>query len=121
MKANQKILNCLKADGTVLLTQVQRAANFWTRLKGLLGREQIDLDVGLLIEPCNSVHTLGMRFSIGVVFLSADNQILHLILEMPPGKLSPLVRGAKRVLELHPQTLSQAELKIGDQLRFESQ
>ena len=60
-----------------------------------------------------------MRFSIGVVFLSADNQVLHLIPDMQPGKLSPLVRGSKRVLELHPQTLKQSDLKIGDTLRFE--
>lgn len=110
-------LRCLSPEGE-LLPKVQRAATFWTRLKGLLGRTALAADEGLLIEPCNSVHTLGMRFAIGVIFLSANNQVLHLIEDMPPGRLSPMVKGSKRVLELHPDTLGASQIKVGDQLSF---
>lgn len=113
------MLRCIGPEGDTLLGRVARANHFWTRLKGLLGRSGIDQDEGLLIEPCNSVHCLGMKFSIGVVFLSKDHQVLHLIEEMPPGKLSPVIKGAKKVLEMHPARLRQAGLKLGDRLGFE--
>lgn len=112
---------CLMANGTTLLNRVQSANTFWLRLKGLLGRTGLDPEEGLLIEPCNSVHTLGMKFAIAVVFLAADNRVLHLIPDMPPGKLSPVVRGARKVLELHPQCLLNQRLGIGEILKFESQ
>lgn len=110
---------CLLADGSLLLAQVSHAANFVTRLKGLLGRDSLDEDEGILIEPCHSVHTLGMRFEIAVVFLAWDNSVLHVIDCMRPGRLSPVVSGARRVLELHPDRLARHPLQRGDQLRFE--
>lgn len=113
------MLRCISPKGETLIGSVARANHFWTRLKGLLGRSSIAEDEGLLIEPCNSVHCLGMKFNIGVVFLSKDHQVLHLIEDMPPGKLSPVIKGSKKVLEMHPVRLRQAGLKLGDQLVFE--
>lgn len=110
-------MRCLKGD-QLLLPEVHTAQTFWTRLRGLLGRSDIAPTEGLLIRPCNSVHTLGMKFPIGVVFLSRSGEVRHLIARMPPGKLSPLIRGADQVLELHPETLAQAQLVVGDQLTF---
>ncbi|MBF2054471.1 MAG: DUF192 domain-containing protein [Candidatus Sericytochromatia bacterium] len=112
------MLCCKSAEGQLVLPRVSLANTFWLRLKGLLGRQALAPDEGLLIRPCNSVHSLGMRFSIGVVFLDADNQIVHLIPELAPGRLSPLIRPAKQVLELHPETLDRSSLKTGQQLHF---
>lgn len=111
-------LCCETAEGQLILSQVLLANSFWSRLKGLLGRKHLAPEEGLLIQPCNSVHTLGMSFSIGVLFLDAEQRILHLIPSLPPGRLSPVVRGSRQVLELHPQTLHQAALHKGQQLCF---
>jgi len=113
-------MRCLKGDQP-LLQRVNTANNFWTRLRGLLGRSELSREEGLLISPCNSVHTLGMKFPIGVVFLSRSGEVRHLIARMPPGKLSPLIRGADQVLELHPETLAQARLQVGDTLTFSAE
>ena len=110
---------CVQANDQVLLSEVLPGNTFWRRLKGLLGRRELALQQGLLLEPCNSVHTLGMKFAIGVLFLSADNRILQLIPSLQPGRLSPIVKGAKKVLELHPERLQQGGLSLGDQLKFE--
>jgi uncharacterized membrane protein (UPF0127 family) len=56
-----------------------------------------------------------------VVFLSRSGEVRHLIARMPPGKLSPLIRGADQVLELHPETLAQARLQVGDTLTFSAE
>lgn len=102
----------------IWVEQVILADNFWTRLKGLLGRSALAENEGLLIRPCNSVHTLGMTFAIGVIFLDRDNRILQVIPLMKPGRLSPLVRGAKQVLELHPSRLEQGRVQVGMQVEF---
>lgn len=112
------MLICESPEGQLVLPRVSLANSFWLRLKGLLGRRVLAPDEGLLIRPCNSVHSLGMRFSIGVVFLDANNQIVHLIPELRPGRLSPVIRRAKQVLELHPDTLARSGLTTGQKLRF---
>lgn len=100
------------------MPEVDHANTFFTRLRGLLGRDGLGPEQGLLISPCHSVHTLGMRFAIGVVFLNREGQVLHQIAEMPPGRLSPVIKGAKQVLELHPHTLAHWQLQIGETLVF---
>lgn len=59
-------------DGTVWLNEVEIAAGFTERLKGLLGRSRMAENHGMLIAPCSSIHTFFMRFPIDVVFLACD-------------------------------------------------
>ncbi|MAM89213.1 MAG: hypothetical protein CME36_18090 [unclassified Hahellaceae] len=54
------------------------AASFFQRLRGLLGRKSLGEFQGLLLEECNSVHTIGMRFAIDIIFLSADFRIVEI-------------------------------------------
>lgn len=49
---------------------VRVARTFWERSRGLLGRASLRNCEGLILDPCNVVHTLGMRFPIDVVFLA---------------------------------------------------
>jgi uncharacterized protein DUF192 probably involved in sugar metabolism len=43
-----------------------------SRLRGLLGRHELDADEGLLLRPESSIHTWFMRFPIDALFLEAD-------------------------------------------------
>jgi uncharacterized protein len=110
-------LSCWRGEEQVL-TQVTHANHFFSRLCGLLGRENLKPEQALLITPCNSVHTLGMRFAIGVIFLDRESRVLHLIPDMQPGQFSPMIKGSKQVLELHPETLATWHLQVGELLRF---
>lgn len=101
-----------------ILSTVEPANTFWTRFRGLLGREQLSEDCGLWITPCNSIHTLGMRFPIGVVFLDANLQVCRVLPEVRPGRLSPWVPRAKSVLEVNPQLLVRYPLQKGDMLKI---
>lgn len=115
----RRVWTCTR-EGVCLLPRVYCADHFFSRLKGLLGRAFLPLDEGLLILPCHSVHTLGMRFPIAVLFLDSAGQILHLIPDMPPGRISPVVKGARQVLELHPETCARFGLAQGQWLSFEA-
>lgn len=72
------------------------AGNVFTRTAGLMFRR--DLDGGLLIRPCNSVHTMCMRFAIDVAFLDADGVVLE-TLTMRPWKVGKPRRASRAVLE----------------------
>ena len=52
------------------------ADNFWRRLRGLLGRSGLEAGEGLVIRPCNSVHMLGMRFPLDVLYLDRAGTVL---------------------------------------------
>ncbi|NDI02192.1 MAG: DUF192 domain-containing protein, partial [Actinobacteria bacterium] len=51
-------------SGARVLASAERASDPSSRRKGLLGRTSFS--GALVIEPCNWVHTIGMKFAIDV-------------------------------------------------------
>lgn len=111
----KKIVN-LSTDAT-LLKEIQVADTFMTRLKGLMGKHKLLENEGLLIKPCNSIHTIGMKFSIDVAFIGEDNVVKYIILDMRPFKLSPIIKGSKFVIEANSETFKD-KLNIGDKIEI---
>ncbi|MBN2000919.1 DUF192 domain-containing protein [candidate division KSB1 bacterium] len=90
----------------------------FTRLTGLLGTSKPDADKGLWFKPCNGIHTIGMKYAIDAFFLDKNNTILAIEENMPPGKLTKIVRGAKSVLECAPGFARANGLAVGDRLEI---
>lgn len=105
--------------GAVLGDRVTVARSPLARLRGLLGRSGLARGEGLLIRPCNGVHTWGMQFSIDVVFLDARDCVLRLEPSLPPRRMVPWVRGARQALELPAGTAREAGVVVGSCLRIE--
>ena len=101
--------------GLTLATEMQVAANFSSRLRGLLGRPELKPGEGLWIKPCNGVHMFFMRFAIDVLFLNARLQVVKVIANLQPWQISPVVKGAKSVVEL-PAGSTTDKVAVGDQL-----
>jgi hypothetical protein len=99
--------------GSEALCPVTVARTLRQRARGLLGRDGID--GALLLRPASWVHTLGMRFTLDVVHLDRDLQVLR-VLTMPPQRMGRPVRRARAVLEARAGTL--AALRPGDRLRL---
>lgn len=95
--------------------QVATAASMAARLRGLLGRPALGPDEGLLLAPCNLVHTVGMRYAIDVVFLRRDGTVLKVASALPPRRLSGHWR-AHRVLELAAGTAARSGIVPGVRL-----
>lgn len=57
------------------------------------------LDGALLIERCASVHTIGMRYPIDVVFLDARRRVVDVV-TMRPGRIGRPRLRARSVVEL---------------------
>ncbi len=108
---------CEADTGRVLVPHLTVASTLWSRAVGLLGRATLPADEGLLLTPCNGVHTFGMRFSIDVVYLDREGRVLRLISEVKPGRLCAPERGARAVLELPAGAALRLGLRQG--LRYE--
>ncbi len=55
--------------GCVLMDQGRSADRPWSRMRGLIGSEQLVPGQSLWITPCNGIHMLFMSFPIDVVYL----------------------------------------------------
>jgi uncharacterized protein len=106
--------------GEVFAEPVEVAVGFFERLRGLLGRAGMAPASAMIIERCASVHTLGMRFAIDLIFLDREWRVVALRRGVNPGR--PMVCGglrAVRVLESAAGSLALDQLALGDQLVFE--
>lgn len=90
---------CLHADGQRLDCRVDVARSFAQRAGGLLVRSPLGSAEGLWIDRCPSIHTVGMRYAIDVLFLDADGVVLRVAQDVPPFRFR-WCKGARSVLEL---------------------
>lgn len=102
----QKQLKCV-ASGTIVVSELIHANHFLTRLRGLWFRPPIQLGQGILISPCQQVHTHFMGYPIDVVFLDDRLHVCHIIPSLSPWKISAHIKQAKHVLELPAGAASQ--------------
>lgn len=92
---------------------VERLVTRRQRGRGLLGREA--MDGAVLLQPCRSVHTFGMRFAIDVAFCDADGVVLR-IASLRPGRFGPTVWRAKAVLEAEAGAFAHWGVAAGSRL-----
>ena len=84
----------------VLATEVEPAFHFFKRLKGLMFRSVMQPGSAMLLRPCPQIHTCFMRFAIDVLFLYKQGQVVYIIENMKPLRMSPIVRHAADTLEM---------------------
>ena len=106
-----------KPDGTVVAQPLEVASNFIARGLGLMGRQRLPENGGLLIHDCNGIHMMFMRFPIDAVFVDKANVVLKTYERLLPWVgIVPLVWRADKVAELPVGTIRRHAIKPGDQL-----
>jgi uncharacterized membrane protein (UPF0127 family) len=110
----------LTATGTVVCERCEVADRPLARMRGLLGRKELEAGSGMLLTPEPSVHMLFMRFAIDVVFLDGDHKVVGVRHELRPWRVAG-ARGAHATLELPVGTVGAAGIAAGDVLVFEEQ
>ena len=105
----------------VVCARCQLADNLWTRGKGLLGRQSLDPNEGILLMPGNSIHMFGMKFAIDVIYLTRDDVVADFIADIGPGKAHVAKDGSgvgkpHSALEVAAGTIARVGVQIGDQL-----
>ena len=71
----------------------------------MMYRKKLPSGEALLIKPCDSIHTFGMKFAIDVLFLDSAGKILRAIRSLKPGRVVGPVRSGTAVLEIAPGSL----------------
>lgn len=106
--------------GRELLGRLRLAVNPWTRFRGLMGTPKLADDQGLWLEPCNSVHMIGMTYAIDVVFLDKAGTVVRILPHLRPWHLGPIVWGAHVAIELADGAIKRLDIRLGRHLRYEA-
>ncbi|HHY83864.1 MAG TPA: DUF192 domain-containing protein [Clostridiales bacterium] len=106
-----------KINNIVILNSVTVAENFFVRLKGLMFKKNIPKEYGLWIKPANGIHTHWMRFSIDILYLDCDQNIIRVYKNIPPWRIIPPVWGVVSVLEMNAGVAE--EVWEGEHIVFE--
>jgi len=101
--------------GRALATTIEPAFDSSRRNRGLLGRDRLPDGTALILAPCNAIHTVGMRFSIDVVFADREGRVLKVRRAVGPWRLSGALRGFATI-ELAAGAIDEAGLECGDVL-----
>ena len=111
-----------KTREAFVATEVVVADGYLSRLVGLLGKTKrwARLGAGLWIVPSRGVHTIGMLFSIDLVFLNKQKEVVHVEEVVRPFRISKVSLKADSVLELPPHTIYRTGTRIGDVFEISS-
>lgn len=92
---------------------IRVARTWWQRAVGLLATPALHRGQGLWIAPCGSVHTVGMRYPIDVVFVDASGTVRKLVRRLRPFR-GAWCWGAHATLELRAGAIDELGLVRGD-------
>jgi len=106
--------------GQTCLFEAWHAQTLWQRLRGLIAHPRLKRGEGLLITPCSSVHTIGMRYPLDLVFLDKHGNVLKCVAGLPPLRMAA-ARKARHTLELPTGSIAEAGIAVGDRMTWTRQ
>jgi hypothetical protein len=87
------------------------------RMRGLLGRAALAADHALWLEPCNAVHTFGMRFPIDVIFIDRRKRVVSIRRNVGGARMLMCWR-SRSVLEMRAHAAQALRIEVGDTLEW---
>ena len=108
-----------RTRATVLCERLEPAGGLAGQSRGLLGRDGLASSSGMLfvsspLIPFMWMHMFFMRFPIDIVFLDRRGHVLRICHELRPWRLSPIVGGARKALELPARAAASSSTQPGD-------
>jgi uncharacterized protein len=104
-------------DGQVVCERCTVADTTLRRIRGLIGRRELNPGDGIVLRPGWSIHTAFVLFPIDVAFVDADQVVLKVVENLKPFRAS-VCRGARDVVELAAGEAERRGLKPGDRLAW---
>jgi len=105
-----------KTRESFISLSVAAADTHLARLKGLVGRLRLKSDDGIWVVPSQGVHTIGVLFSIDLIYLDSDHRVVHTIESFGTFRIGPIRRNCASVLELPTRTIYSSQTHVGDEL-----
>src|SRR5574344_1306230 len=103
----------------LIAEEVKVANNIVTRTIGLLSRKFLNINEGLIILPCHSIHTWFMRFNIDVIFVNKKNKAIATYKNVKPFRILPIHITSRYVIELTSGVIDKERIQKGDEIRIE--
>lgn len=100
----------------ILVAKGWVATSFLARLRGLIGHDPLAAGEGLLIKPCQGIHTFGLGFPIDALYVDSSCMVLRAAMDLRPNLVGPIVMGAGVVIELPAGTIVATGTRVGDRL-----
>ena len=113
-----KLLN-LDINGSSTDISVIIAHSWLSRLKGLLGTLSLDEKTIIWLKPCGSIHTIGMLYSIDVLFLDQNNCVKKIFENVKPFEFRIGPKQTISTVELASGVTNKMGIKCGDTLAFQ--
>jgi uncharacterized membrane protein (UPF0127 family) len=109
----------------VLCARLENAGGLAGQGRGLLGRDGLKPGTGMLFDngrftPFMWMHMFFMRFAIDIVFLGRGDTVIRINRRLKPWRMSSVVFGARRALELAAGASDESGTQVGDEIVFES-
>lgn len=98
------------------IIEINIANTFLKRVIGLMFQKTITR--GLLIRPCNSIHSFFMKKTIDVLYVDKNNKIIKAVDAMKPWRIGQIVSRSSYVIELPEGTIKNKNIKINDTVSF---
>ncbi len=117
--SQSRMLQIKTSEGAMIANRCIHAQDALSRLVGLLNHKELKSGEAMLIEPCSQVHMFFMRFSIDVLFLSRDKEVVGIEENLKPWRWSSIYWKAKKALELPSGTRKTLNLMQGQRLEIE--
>lgn len=105
--------------GRILADQATLATSSFARMKGLLGTASLPIGHALIIKPCSSIHTFGMRYAIDVLFCDQEGVVLKCVENLPAWRMVACW-SSQFVIELPAGTIEKAHTSQRHLLRIEN-
>jgi uncharacterized membrane protein (UPF0127 family) len=115
-----RLVALFKPDGECVAGRVRLAKTMLSRFIGLLARNRLAPDEGVLLCPGGAIHTFGMRFAIDLVFLDAELRVRAFCRRVQPWRISLAPPGTAFVLELPAGRIDHTKLSAMERLVMRS-
>ncbi|GEM_PF-4771036 len=74
--------------------------SFWGKLRGLLGKNNLPTNQGILLVNCRQIHTLGMKFPLDIVVLNKELRVLDFKDNFSRNRIGRYYRQGYYIIEL---------------------
>jgi uncharacterized membrane protein (UPF0127 family) len=103
-----------RPSGRVIAGELHTAFDSASRRSGLLPQSAWPMGSGLIIAPCQAVHTVGMRFAIDVLLVNRVGRVVRVRERVRPWRIVAALT-AFAAIELPAGTLA-GTVRAGDEL-----
>lgn len=107
-----------RTRGVVIADQVEIAASFWTRARGVIGRGSLPQGFALVIWPCRAIHMAFVAMPLDVVHVDRDGCVVRILHRIRPWRIGPIVWKSAWAIELPAGTAANTGTQVGDSVEL---